>query len=249
MTYKVKLNSFEGPFDLLVYLIENAQMSIYDIEISEITSQYLAYIDEMKENNVNVSADFMVLAAELIQIKTRMLLPRHEEELEFLSDEDPRSDLVERLIEYKKFKMVAEDFQERAILQEDIFEKPKEDLSYYLDNPDEQIVVDEEQLIRAFSLFLSKRTRLEEVRKHYTHVARQKQSVEAKVGHIRKLFRKLKKKTMNFKELLVDEKDNYDVVLTFSTLLELIKEKSFDADQKSTYGDIEVIALEGEKNE
>ena len=108
MSYKVSLPLFEGPFDLLVYLIENARMSIYDIQVSEITEQYLAYIRGMEEMDLNVAAEFMVLAATLIDIKSRMILPRSTEEDVLGEDVDPRSELVERLLEYKRFKELAE---------------------------------------------------------------------------------------------------------------------------------------------
>ena len=94
MSYKVKLQSFEGPFDLLVYLIENAQMSIYDIRISEITNQYLEYIKAMEEADISVATEFMVLASTLIEIKSRMILPRITSEGRVLEEEDPRADLV-----------------------------------------------------------------------------------------------------------------------------------------------------------
>ena len=106
MGYKVKLKNFEGPFDLLVYLIENSEMSIYDIKISEITEQYMLYVDLMKRTNINDIGDFMVLAAELIEIKSKMLLPVHPKEGQQSMEEDPRSRLVEKLLEYKKFKAV-----------------------------------------------------------------------------------------------------------------------------------------------
>ena len=105
--YKVKLQSFEGPFDLLVYLIENAEMSIYDIRISEITTQYLDYIRQMEEQEINVAQEFMVLAASLIEIKSRMILPRSFDEGEEVVEEDPRKELVQRIIEYKKFKEIS----------------------------------------------------------------------------------------------------------------------------------------------
>ena len=113
MSYKVSLQAFEGPFDLLVYLIENAQMDIFDLRISEITNQYLAYIEEMKSMDVTVATEFMVLAATLIDIKSRMILPRTTIEGEVILEEDPRSELVERLMEYKKYKKGAEILQER----------------------------------------------------------------------------------------------------------------------------------------
>ena len=93
MSYKVKLDIFEGPFDLLVYLIENAEMNIYDIQVSKITNQYLAYIDQMKTLDVTLASEFMVLAAALIEIKSKMLLPRIKSEGEGLIDEDPRADI------------------------------------------------------------------------------------------------------------------------------------------------------------
>ena len=100
MGYKVKLQAFEGPFDLLVYLIESARMDIYDIRVSEITAQYLEYIGNMQQMDVAVSSEFMVLAAELIELKSRMLLPRQPVEEGGTEPEDPRSELVARLLEY-----------------------------------------------------------------------------------------------------------------------------------------------------
>jgi len=91
MSYKIKLDIFEGPFDLLVYLIENARMSVYDIHVSEITNQYIKYIEEMKALDINLATEFMVLAAALIEIKSKMLLPRIRLDGEGLLEEDPRT--------------------------------------------------------------------------------------------------------------------------------------------------------------
>ena len=133
--YKVKLKSFEGPFDLLVYLIENAEMSIYDIKISEITNQYLAYLKEMEERDVALASEFMVLASSLIEIKSKMILPRATEDGQEIVGEDPRTDLVARLLEYKRFKELSQMLEEREERSMNIFEKPQEDISQYLDNP------------------------------------------------------------------------------------------------------------------
>ena len=108
MSYKVKLKTFEGPFDLLVYLIENARVDIYDIAISEITDQYMAYLEEMQKLDVAVGSEFMVLAANLIDIKTKMLLPRLNEDGQEITEEDPRSQLVEKILEYKRFKQISQ---------------------------------------------------------------------------------------------------------------------------------------------
>ena len=106
MSYRVKLNVFEGPFDLLVYLIEHAEMSIYDIQISEIVKQYMEHVKAMQITDVNVSSEFMVLAAALLEIKSKMLLPVETVEAEE-TGEDPRLELVNRLLEYKTYKYIA----------------------------------------------------------------------------------------------------------------------------------------------
>ncbi|MBR5489229.1 MAG: segregation/condensation protein A, partial [Firmicutes bacterium] len=143
MSYKVKLQTFEGPFDLLVYLIENAQMSIYDIKISEITSQYLAYIQTMQETDVYVASEFMVLASALIEIKSKMILPRMVDATGGgVVEEDPRTELVQRLLEYKRFKQAAEILAEQEERCSHIYEKPQEDISAYLEEPDEYLRLD-----------------------------------------------------------------------------------------------------------
>ena len=153
MSYKVKLQTFEGPFDLLVYLIENAQMSIYDIEIKSITGQYLEYIKAMQEMDIAVATEFMVLASSLIEIKSKMILPRISESGENMIEEDPRRELVARLVEYKKFKQAARILQEQEEAAESIFEKPREDISEYLDKPDEYLSLDLKQFAAAFASF------------------------------------------------------------------------------------------------
>lgn len=157
--YKVRLQSFEGPFDLLVYLIETAEMSIYDIKISQITNQYLEYLQAMQERNIAVATEFMVLAASLIEIKSKMILPRVSQEETALTEEDPRTELVERLLEYKRFKQAAQLLEEREEIGMRMFEKPQEDISAYLENPDEYLSLDLKQFAAAFRLFIEKSTR------------------------------------------------------------------------------------------
>jgi segregation and condensation protein A len=245
MSYKVKLQAFEGPFDLLVYLIENAQMSIYDIEISKITSQYLAYIQSMQELNVAVSTEFMVLASSLIEIKSKMILPRMTSSGEVITEEDPRTELVARLVEYKKFKRAAQILQEQEDLASGIFQKPQEDISQYLEQPEEYLSLDLKQLAGAFTTFLAKKQRIEAVRKHYTRIEREKISQESKIKQILGSIRKGISRIFSFRELVTDKKDRYDIVVTFVAVLELAKERVVKVNQKSTYGNIEIEA--GEK--
>lgn len=249
MSYKVKLQTFEGPFDLLVYLIENAQMSIYDIQVSEITSQYLSYIKTMQEMDLNVGTEFMVLAATLIDIKSKMILPRTTADGAAAIAEDPRSELVERLLEYKQFKKGAELLADREEYMSLVYEKPQEDISEYLNAPDEYLSLDINRFAAAFDLFLRKKKREEDVRIHYTRVEREKATIESRMIYIKDCFQSaiskgLKK--LNLKELIPDKKDRYDIVVTFTSVLQMMRDKYLDAEQSGIYGDI--ILVPGEKS-
>lgn len=241
MSYKVKLKYFEGPFDLLVYLIENAKMSIYDIRISEITEQYLAYIQEMQQMDFAVASEFMVLAATLIDIKSRMILPRMQVEPGDEPYVDPRSELVERILEYKRFKEASENLAERWDYNSKIYAKPQEDISVYQDNPDEFLSLSLDQFVNAFQLFLQKERRMAEVRAHYQRVEREKATIESRIKFIgSKLKEALTRgfRKLSFRELIVDKKDKYDVIVTFSSILQMMKDKMLDATQSKTYGEI-----------
>ncbi len=252
MSYKVKLQTFEGPFDLLVYLIENAQMNIYDIRISEVTSQYLDYIRTMREMDFNVGTEFMVLAATLIDIKSKMLLPRSTAEGAVLQEEDPRSQLVERLLEYKRFKKGAEVLAEQEEYMALVYEKPQEDISAYLDEPDEYLALDIKQFASAFDLFLRKKKREEDVRAHYTRVEREKATIESRMVYIRDRFKSALTKgvgRLNLKELIPNKRDRYDIVVTFTSVLQMMRDRYLDAEQKHIYGDILVMPGEKEMEE
>ena len=242
--YKVKLQSFEGPFDLLVYLIESAEMSIYDIRISEITSQYLDYIRAMEEQNIEVAQEFMVLAASLIEIKSRMILPRVNEEGEPVIEEDPRKELVQRILEYKHFKEISEAFRIREERMSHVYSKPQEDISEYLNNPDEYLSLDIGSFAAAFRLFIQRKQRIEAVRKHYTRIERERSTIEHRIGSILKTVRKSLGSVFNFRDLVEDKKDKYDIIVTFSSLLEMAKERVVNVEQKHNYGNIEVSAGE-----
>lgn len=246
MSIKVKLPIFEGPFDLLVYLIENARMSIYDIQIAEITDQFMDYVKEIRNIDFNVASEFMVLAATLINIKSKMILPRPEIESEIEYEEDPRSELVERIIEYKRFKACAAELEKRFEQHNLSFEKPKEDITCYLENPDEYLKLDIDQFAQAFSNFLSKKQREEAVRAHYVRVEREKETIESRISYIKLKFEGAKHRgvsKINMKELIVDPSDNYDVVVTFVSILQMVRDRQLDVEQDSTYGDINVMLV------
>ncbi len=246
MGYRVKTKIFEGPFDLLVYLIEHARMSIYDIKISEITAQYIGYIKQMQEADVNLASEFMVLAAQLLEIKSKMLLPRTviDEEGETVY-EDPRTELVAKLAEYKKYKAASEMLEERREYAAASLEKPQEDLAEYTGEPDEYLILDEEKFRRAFEEFLERKKKLEEIRAHHMRTEKQRITTEARIAGIRSFFNSLPEgQRANFNELVQDKGSKYDISVTFSSVLEMMKNGRLDAEQKRLFGDIEVYATE-----
>lgn len=238
MGYKVKLSVFEGPFDLLVHLIENARMSIYDIKVAEITTQYLAYIEEMNNREFYVGAEFIVLAAALIEIKSKMLLPRITRDGETDAAGDPRSELVERILEYKKFKQAAARIEEAEQQAMRIFEKPQEDISRFLEQPDEYLRMDINQFMNAFNLFLRKKQKIEEIKKNYARVEREKITVEQKIDYIHSYFGLAGKDRVTFADLVEENPGRYNTAVTFSSVLEMAKTNEIELTQKHNFGPI-----------
>ncbi len=237
MNYKVRLDIFEGPFDLLVYLIERAKMSIYDIQISEITTQYIEYVKHMEELDIELAQDFMVLAAELIQIKTRMLLPSEKvKDGEEYIQEDPRAELVQRILEYKQFKEMGYFLSQQEEITSHIHEKPAEDLSVYEGEPEEIISGSLNEFAQAFMEFILKKQRIEEMHRIYERIERQKLSMEKRISQVRDILSE--KNETRFSELIEGDTTNFNKVITFMSILELLKDRSITAEQKKRYGDI-----------
>ena len=245
MSYRVKLNVFEGPFDLLVYLIEHAEMSIYDIQISEIVKQYMEHVEAMQITDVNVSSEFMVLAAALLEIKSKMLLPRAvPEEGSTEVAEDPRTELVAKLLEYKKFKRISEMLETCEERTAKILEKPQEDLAAYTGEPDEYLSLDIEKFKAAFEQFLRRKKKLEEIREHHRRSEKQRLTQERRMEDIQDFFRRDPERKADFRELIHQRDDKYDVAVTFSSVLEMMKQRRIDAEQQYLFGDITVTAAE-----
>jgi len=236
MGYKVKLAAFEGPFDLLVYLIEHNKMSIYDIKVSEITAQYLEYITEAKEHDVSVAQEFMVLAAELIELKSAMLLPREIIDDESGELEDPRKVLVAKILEYKQFKEMASFLEDQAEVTSHMRPKPQEDLSKYTGETEEILHGDMDSFAKAFMAFLTRKQRIEEMHRTYERIARAKMSLENKVHQIIDFFKE--KKQMKFSEMIEGDDSPFNRVITFMSILELLRQHSLRAEQKKRFGDI-----------
>lgn len=239
------MNVFEGPFDLLVYLIEHARMSIYDIQISEITTQYINYVKEMEEADIVLSSEFMVLAAELLEIKSKMLLPRSV--MDEAGDEvyeDPRTELVQKLKEYKQFKAISAMLEERREEALKALEKPQEDLAEYTGEPDIYLSLDIEQFKNAFELFIQRKKRLEELREHHLRTEKQHITTELRMIGIRDYFKKEGLRETDFRKLVPNQGDKYDISVTFASVLEMMKARTLDAEQKKIFGDIKVKATD-----
>ena len=199
----------------------------------------------MREMDVNVATEFMVLASSLIEIKSKMILPRINAAGEMTVEDDPRTELVTRLLEYKRFKKAAEILQEQEERAGRIFSKPQEDISCFTENPDEYLALDIRQFAGAFSAFIEKKQKLEAVRRQYTRINREKVSMENRITYIAGRLRERMGHVFDFRELGPDKKDKYDTIITFVSLLEMAKERVVNLSQKVLYGDIEVEA--GEK--
>jgi segregation and condensation protein A len=246
MPYQVKIDAFEGPLDLLLHLINRLEIDIYDIPVHEITDQYLIYIKTMNELELDVASEFLVMAATLLVIKSKMLLPKHEEVLdevdpEMSYEEDPRDELVERLIEYRKYKVAAHDLktmeEERGLM----YTKPPSDLSDFAQEkqPEKtELNVSLYDMLAAFQKLL-RRKKLQ--RPMATKITRQEISIEKRMTEIMDELKQLKGRK-NFNELFpYPAKDH--IVVTFLAILELIKRNVIDVEQNENFGDIFVEAV------
>lgn len=236
MGYKLKLDVFEGPLDLLLYLIKKDDLDICDIPIAEVTEQYLAYIDMMKMLDLEVVGEFLVMAATLIQIKSRMLLPPDPSE-EIDEEEDPRDDLVKRLQEYKVFKEIAEQLKIKEQERQRLYPRQLDDETKKEFHDDAKEVYFEANLfdlISAFSKALSK-FRDQDV----YEVAHEEYTVDDKIHFI--LHELLKRSRMVLTDFFAPSRTKGEVIVTFMAVLELIRLKEIKVVQKRLFADIEVI--------
>lgn len=232
MNYKIRLDIFEGPLDLLLYLVKKDHLNIYDIPIAKVTAQYLEYINFMQLLDLNIVGDFLVMAATLMQIKSKMLLPA--EELAALEEEDPRAELVKRLLEYEKFKQVAESLRQREVGQQEVFKRPK------TETPAEYKTLGKEEtyfeasifdLINAFSKALK-----DIPREVFYEVVKDQFTVEQKVHDILHLL--LLQTEVKLSELFQKSKSKIEIVVIFLAILELAKMKEIIAKQDVEFEDI-----------
>lgn len=241
--YKIELEVFEGPLDLLLYLIKKEEIDIYDIPIEKINKQYMEYLDLMRMLDLNIAGEFLVMAATLMMIKSRMLLPVEERPELDEEDEDPRWDLVKQLVEYKKYKDVASKLHVQELEQEDIFDIGQ-DIAI-LDDADEGFGLEDVNLYDLISAFnnVLKRTKNEVVGDIFSD----KFTVADKIDELVSLLRK--KRSVKFHALFTEETTKHEVVCTFLALLELIKLKSITIYQDGQFGEIEILSDEAPEEE
>jgi segregation and condensation protein A len=235
--YKVKLEIFEGPLDLLLYLIKRDELDIYEISLERITRQYLEYLQAFKELNIDVAGEFVVMAANLIYLKSRSLLPVDQQPPdEEAEEDDPRWDLIRQLIEYKKFKEAAAQLQVRQLEQEGMFVRPANGSDAFAAAPLRLGEVGIFQLINAFQNVLKRvdaREDLQEIfGEHYT--------VSDKIEWI--LRRVGDGVPLRFSELFASMASRVEIVVTFLAMLELIRLRQIRATQSDPFEEIEIAA-------
>jgi segregation and condensation protein A len=232
MAYRVKLDNFEGPLDLLLFLIKKNEVDIYDIPIAEITAQYLEYVDIIKLFDLESAGEFILLAATLIRIKAKMLLPRPQtdEEEEII---DPRMELVSRLLEYKRFKELAAKFSDLEEEQSKVFPR-----GYYDDyEPETETGIELAEDVTLFSLISAFKQVLDRMPKEtFHHVEIIQTSLEEQIDYI--LNRLVSGKQVTFVELVSQVRDRIIIVVTFMALLELIKRGELITRQSKAFGEI-----------
>lgn len=227
------INDFEGPLDLLLHLIKEKKMDLLNLKLEIIIDEYLKFIDKMEQMNLDIASSYLVMASELLEMKSRMLLPRVEEENDE-EEEDPKEALVNRLIEYQRYKDLTSDFKELEQERRQIYTRLPENLKEYSDSNtiinNSDVTLDD--LLKAFQAFLE-RKKLEQPL--HTKVTKKEMSVEERTISIRNILKK--KKKVNFLELF-DVLNKEYVVVTFLAILEMAKQNELRISQEIEYGDI-----------
>ena len=241
MDMTVKLQVFEGPLDLLLHLIDKNKVNIYDIPIVEITAQYMEYIAEMKRRDLNVLSEFLVMAATLIDIKSKMLLPSNPDAEE--EEEDPRAELVQQLLEYKMYKCMAYELKDRQIdAQRTMFKAPtipEEVLAYEepvnLDDLVSNITI--AKLNQIFKSIMKKQTdKLDPIRSKFGKIEKEEVSQEEKMEELKQYA--LTHKHFSFRGILEKQASKVEVIVTFLAILELMKTGIILIYQENTFDDI-----------
>jgi segregation and condensation protein A len=239
--YRVKLSDFEGPLDLLLFFIKRDELDIYNIPIAKITKEFLEYLQYLTELNLDIAGEFIVTAAELMQIKAQMLLPRPEGENE--EEFDPRAELVRRLLEYKRWKEMAEELERRQLKHRKIAYRGN-----FENDPKTMEEVDEDDIIRdvtLFDLIAAFQFAVNKMpRKHVHEINKLNVSLDEQMQYIVSLFKE--KTEVSFFEIVGGMTEKIRIVVTFIAVLELMKQHIIAISQYDPYTDIMIVKVSDE---
>ena len=243
MELTVKLQVFEGPLDLLLYLLDKNKVNIYDIPIVEITAQYMEYIAEMKRQDLDVLSEFLVMAATLIDIKSKMLLPRDPDDEE--EGIDPRAELVQQLLEYKMYKCMAYELKDRQVdAQRVMFKKPTipEEVLEYQEPLNVEELVSDITLSKLNEIFKSimrkQQDKIDPLRSKFGKIEKEEVSLEEKTEYLENYA--TTHKHFSFRSLLEAQSSKVEVIVTFLAILELMKTGKILISQEHIFDDIQI---------
>jgi segregation and condensation protein A len=234
--YRVQLDVFEGPLDLLLYLIKKEEVDIYEVNLTKIATQFIEYVEMMRRLDLDIAGEFLVMAATLMYIKSRELLPV-EQQVTAVEDEeplDPRWDLIRQLVEYKKFKDVAAQLQHQELLQENIYRRMPQEVEFASAAPPARGEVTLFDLLNAVSSILRRFQEDDET----PVIAQDKWSVSEKIELLLKTL--MERPLVKFSELFLAARSRSEVVATFLAMLELIRLKQIVVAQPEAFGEIEI---------
>lgn len=245
MAISVKLEAFEGPLDLLLHLIDKNKVDIYDIPITEITAQYLDYIKNMETEDMNVMSEFLVMAATLLDIKCKMLLPK--EVNEEGEEEDPRAELVQKLLEYKLYKYMSLELKDLQVdAARNLFREPHipQEVAAYRQPVNYEELIGDMTLSRLHEIFKTvirrQENKIDPVRSSYGNIEKDEVDMDAKTLFVEAYARE--HKTFSFRRLLERQCSRMEVIVTFLVLLEMMKIGEIDISQEELFGDIMITS-------
>ena len=246
MSISYKLEAFEGPLDLLLHLIDKNKVNIYDIPIVEITQQYMLYIQQMETKNLDVMSEFLVMAATLINIKSKMLLPKDESKDD--EDEDPRRELVERLLEYKMYKYISYELKDRELDAAKILYKGStipEEIANYKEDIDTASLLSDLTLARLHFIFQSvikkQVNKIDPIRSKFGRIEKDEINLYEKIKSIQKFG--FIHKIFSFRGLLEAQSDKMEIIVIFLGVLELMKMGQIEIAQQNIFDDIMITFI------
>lgn len=239
MNYKIETDKFEGPLDLLLHLIKEKDIDICDIKIEDVTKQYLEYIMRMKDLNLSIASEYLVMASELVEMKSKTLLPRRVVDSEDEYEEDPREILIERLLAYKQYKEVTKEFKELELTRKLVFTKQPENLNEYVKEDEKEEELSIRVLLDAFNELLSKKDMQKPIT---TRITKREISVSEKILKIRDILNE--KKRVNFEDLF-EKSTKQEIIISFLSILEMIKQNEIDVKQDRNFNSIMICLKEG----